>query len=161
MLRKPALPSLRAGFTLIEVLIALVVLAVSSMALFSSLAFSKRLQTQAVHINEAGEAANAVIEAFRRVPYLVLEDAVPEGVYHLEDLGIVYDSNYVTYNLIGSGMATYLRSKLNQNHLAERIVVEQSLDAIRVTVTVVPDANPQQPLAQMIAFIAKNGINFR
>jgi len=151
------------GFTLIEVLIAMCVLALSSLALFSTLGFSKQLQTQAVDTNEAGEAANTIVESFRRVPYIVLEDAIPAGTYKIEDIATVYTTKdkYSVYNLMESGMASYLRSKLLQRHMQEKIVVEQAVDAVQVTVSVFHNDDLEKPVARMVTFITKNGINFR
>jgi len=160
-LRKTRKRGPASGFSLIEVLIGLLILALGSTALFSSLGFTKQVQTESVDMNEAGEAANAIIEAFRKMEYVVLEDAIPSGTYVIEDLAVVYTTEVPEVDLLGPGMASLLRSKLNDRRMAESVQVEQEEGAMRLTVTVARDSNPEDPVVEMVAFITQNGINFR
>jgi prepilin-type N-terminal cleavage/methylation domain-containing protein len=163
LVRKTRKCGLASGFSLIEVLVALLVLAVSSLALFSTLGFSKRLQTETVDINECGEAANAIIESFRKFPYIGLEDEIPPGEYVIEQLTSVSytDSNSNVFKLMEAGMATNLRLKITDRRMQEKIIVQQAADAIQVTVQIAPQNDLENPVVQMVTFITKNGINFR
>ena len=149
------------GFSLVEALLALLVLGIGSAALVSTLAVSKTLQEEAVAINEAGKIANAIVECFRRMPYIVLEDAVPAGTYQIDDLGTVYDGEMSGHELIESGLMYQLQSKLYEVRMSESVQVEQAPDAIRVTTVITPSGGQEGTPVSVVAFIAKNGINFR
>jgi len=149
------------GFSLVEVLIAIFILALGSLALFSTLGFSKNVQTEAVEINEAGQIANAVLESFRNAPFIVLEDAVPAGTYTVASLQTVYDSELKPYHLIEPGLVYQIQQKLTERRMTESIQVENSPDAMRVSVSIFRQQDQVHPLVNVAIFIAKNGINFR
>lgn len=150
------------GVTLVEVLIALLVLGISAFGMMSSVAFSKNLQWQAIEINTATKAAQVVLESMRKIPYIVLEEAVPPGTYTLNDVGTVYDSNgNKIMTVINPGLLHQTQSKLTELRLSESIIVEHANDAIRVTVKIRQTGGNQLPIAGMTAYIVKNGLNFR
>ena len=90
-------------------------------------------------------------------------DALPTGTYTIEDIATVYTDKdkYSVYDLMESGMASYVHSKISQRRMQEKIVVQQTIDAIQVTVSVAYIDDLQRPIVEIVAFIAKHGINFR
>jgi len=64
------------GLTLLEVLLAAVVLSLAGVAVFSLLMVSAQLQSEARHHMEALRAAESLLEAYKARPY---EDIVPSG----------------------------------------------------------------------------------
>jgi prepilin-type N-terminal cleavage/methylation domain-containing protein len=149
-----------AGFSLIEVLLSVAILATGALAVTSSFVTTKRLQKEAVEITDAGEVANAVLECFRKMPYIVLEEGVPSGDYTLEQLSIVYDAEENGYDLIDSGLMYQLRDRLDSVRSHETITVEQADEAMRISVHVFRDST-DEPIIGTATFVAKNGLNFR
>jgi prepilin-type N-terminal cleavage/methylation domain-containing protein len=156
--RRPAPDS---GFTLVEVLIAVFLLAIGTLALTSSVSYTKNIQREAVEINEATQISNAVVESFRKMPFIVLSDALPNGTYKFTDLGTVYDKHFEGYELIDPGLMQQVSWRLDYRRLTESVQVEQAEDAMRVTVSISRTQSPEDPLVKMTTFITRNGINFR
>lgn len=151
-----------AGFTLVEVLIAAFILALGALALTSSVGFTKRVQREAVEINEATEISNAILESFRKMPFIVLSEALPTGAYKVTDLGTVYDKKYEGYDLIDPGLMNQIQWRLDYRRLVESVRIEQGGDAMRVTVMISRQQDQEgRPLVKMSTFITRNGINFR
>jgi prepilin-type N-terminal cleavage/methylation domain-containing protein len=151
-----------AGFTLVEVLIAVFLLAIGTLALTSSVTYTKRLQTEAVEINEATEISNAILESFRKMPYIVLSDGLPSGIYKVADLGVVYDKKADPFDLIDPGLMNQINWRLDYRRLVESVRIEEGQDAMRVTVEIRRQEDPEgRPIVKMSTFITMNGINFR
>jgi prepilin-type N-terminal cleavage/methylation domain-containing protein len=148
------------GFTLTEVLVAICILAVTSLAMISTLMFSKQLQTEGVQINEGAEVAQAVIESLRKMPYIVLDEAVPPGNYKVEDLGTVYDGALNPHVIIESGLLQQIRSRLDQRDLVETVHVERGADALLVSVDIHKSREPGTILVSMTSYVVQNGIHF-
>ena len=149
-----------AGFTLIEVLLSVAILATGGLAVTSTFVTTKRMQNEAVEITDSGNVANAILECFRKMPYIVLEEGVPSGDYTLGQLSTVYDSDENSYDLIDTGLMYQLRYQLDRIRTHERIVVEQGDEAMCVTVQVLSD-DTGEPVVSAATFVAKNGLNFR
>jgi hypothetical protein len=148
------------GFALIEVLLSVAILATGALAVTSSFVTTKRLQKEAVEITDTGEVANAVIECFRKMPYIVFEEGVTSGDYTLEQLSTVYDGDDNEYDLIESGLMYQLRSRLDRVRMHEKITIEQADEAMRVSVQILRDSTGD-PVIGTATFVAKNGLNFR
>lgn len=151
------------GATLVEAMVAMLLLSIGSLALVSGLISTKGLQTHAVKINEAAKVSNGMLESFRKMGYIVLEDAVPAGSYRMESLSEVYGSDATVYRLLDANLIMDSRFRLTQRELREWIHVEHGTESIRVTVEIFSRtaAANDPPVTTMAAFIAKNGINFR
>lgn len=151
----------QAGFSLIEAMVSMTILAIATLALTSGIINSKGLQMHAVKINEASKAGNSIMESFRRMGYLALEEAVPSGSYSAADLSTVYAQDGTAYSVLDSVTLYNVQQTLTEYNLTETITVEQGLEGLRVTVEIYPSHDDQNPVASMASFISKNGINFR
>jgi len=148
------------GFTIAEVLIAICILGLTSLAMVSTLVFSKQVQMEEIQVNEGAEVAQAVLESFRKIPYIVLDDAVPQGVYRVEDLGTVYDGGLNPHTIIDPGLLQQMRSRLDHWRLVETIRVEKAEDAMLVCVNIRKSLEPATPIVSMTSYVVQNGINF-
>jgi hypothetical protein len=148
------------GFTMAEVLVSILILSFTSAAMISTLIFSKQLQVEEVQINEGSEVAQAVLESFRKMPYIVLDDAVPPGDYQVEDLGMVYDTDLNPHIIIESGLLQQLRSRLDERDLIESVHVEKGPDALLVSVDIHKRLEPDVNVVSMTSYVVQNGINF-
>lgn len=162
MARRSASRRRQAGFSLIEAMVSIFILTISVLAMVSGLITSTGLQTSASEINDAGKAANEILESFRKMSYIVLKDGIPDGSYSLEDLNVVYDTKNVSHEIMDVETINRLRDLLTDNDLSEAIHVEHANEALRVTVQINRNGNARgNPVLSMAIFIAKNGINFR
>lgn len=152
--------TIKGGFTLVETMLALAIIAAGGLAVSSTFVTAKSLQSDARAISDAGDVAGTVLECFRKMPYIVLEEGVPAGEYDLEDLTRVYDADDEVYDVIDSALMNRLRWNLDTRHMEENITVEQGYEAMRVSIAITKDGD-ETPLVRSTAFIAKNGINFR
>lgn len=149
------------GVTMVEALIALILLGFGALGLISTAIFSKGVQQEAVEINEASKIAQGVLESFRKIPYIALESSVPAGVYSLRpdaDPGLLPLQNY---NIVESGLLYQLQTRLVEWRLEDRITVENATDAVRVSIQVHRAGDTEGGLVGMTTYIVKNGINFR
>jgi len=153
------------GFSLIEALFALFVLAIGTLALCSTVVASKKVQTEAVEIHEAGKVANAIMECFRKMPYICLEETCSTGTYTIEQLGNIYDAENTDQYLIDYALLSQLRYHLDYKRMHAIVRVDQGEDAMLVSVEIMRKRDLQtvnpQPLVTVTGFIAENGINFR
>jgi len=149
------------GVTLVEALIALLILGIGALGLISSAIFSKGIQQEAVEINEATKVAQAVLESFRKMPYIVLEDSLPAGIYTIKVNGSESAAPLRSYNIVESGLLYQLQAKLAERRLSDLITVEHAADALRISVQIRRNDDAGEPLIGMATYIVKNGINFR
>ncbi len=150
------------GFSLIEAMVSIFILTIGVLAMVSGLIASTGLQTSSTEINDAGKAANEILESFRKMSYIVLEDGVPDGTYVMEDLNVIYDTDHVAYEVMDFTTINRLRQSLNDIGMSETIQVEHASEALRVTVQINRNGTlPNNSVLSMAIFIAKNGINFR
>jgi type II secretory pathway pseudopilin PulG len=148
------------GFTIAEVMISVLILAVTVFAMISTAIFAKQVQTQEVKINEATEVAQAVMESFRKVSYITLEEYVLPGSYSIEQIGTVYDEELTPHIIIESGLLYQMRNRLNDWRLSESVQVEKAGDALWVSVRIHDNEGPEDALVAMSSYIVQNGINF-
>lgn len=150
------------GVTLIEVLIALVILSVGVLGLVSTVVYSKSLQQSAVEINEATKISQTVLESFRKLPYIILEETIASGTYTIRDVGnSVTDPSLKAYDIIHPGLLYQLQTKLYERRLYDSVKVEHATDAVRVSIQIWRNGDTESPVVSMVTYIVKNGINFR
>jgi prepilin-type N-terminal cleavage/methylation domain-containing protein len=148
------------GFTIAEVMVAMLILAVTVFAMISTAMFAKQVQTQEVQINEATEVAQAVMESFRKLTYVDLQAWLTPGSYSLEQVGTVYDEELNPLDIVDSGLLFQLRDRLNDRRLTESIEVEKGPDAIWISVRIHTIEDSETPLVAMSSYVVENGINF-
>ena len=71
----------RGGYTLVEAVLAILVMGITGTALMSSLLQTKLLQEDARRVNALNRVATEFVESLREISYLSLHDALPDGAY--------------------------------------------------------------------------------
>lgn len=151
----------QSGFSLVEAMVSLFILTVAVLAMTSGLIASTGLQASSSEINEAGKAASEILESFRRMSYIVLEDGVAAGDYTVEELSAVYDSDNVAHEILDVNTINRIRQNMNSLGLAETVTVEHASEAVRISVEINRTKGNKPPVVSMASLIVKNGINFR
>lgn len=104
------------GFSLIEVLVAVVILAIITLPIINSFASAARINSKARQAENADTAASAVIEDFKALSIDRLKEKYPEQYQYDESTGIY------TFNVTNSGLDYY--EGVNGEEFAINVVLD-------------------------------------
>jgi len=152
----------RRGYTIVEALIAVLVMGVTGSALFGTLGSIKMIQNQTRRVNALNRVGNELIETLRDANYLTLSEALPPGDnYNIYHLAYYTSEEGQTVTLIESVVIEEMMMTCYEYRVQPHIKVEQLVDMLRVSVAFQDEQDRNRTIVRMMTEITENGINFR
>ncbi len=151
----------RGGYTLVEAVLAILVMGISGTALMSSLLQTKMLQEDTRRVNALNRVATEFVESMRELSYLSLHTALPDGDYRFPDFQYYQGGDDQMHNLIDTTVLDEMHSTCVEFRTYESIRVSSTADRIKVSLRFVSQEDPEDIPVQITTEISENGINFK
>lgn len=151
----------RGGYTLVEAVLAILVMALSGTALMSSLLQTKLIQEDTRRVNALNRVATEFVESLRELSYLSLDTALPDGEYSFMDFQYYHGDDGEMHQLIDPAVLYDMHSTSYEFRTQESIRVSSTADRIKVSLRFVSQDDPEDIPVQITTEISENGINFK
>ena len=151
----------RGGYTLVEAILAILVMGITGTALMSSLLQTKLLQEDSRRVNALNRVATEFVESLRGLSYLTLDEALPDGEYHFTDFQYYQGSDGQMHTLLDSAVLSGMNSTCSEFRVSETIRVSSAADRIKVSIRSASQEDPTDIPVQISTEISENGINFK
>lgn len=149
------------GYSLIEAIIAILVMGITGASLFGTMGTIKIIQDESRRVNAINRVATEIVENLRNQNYLTLSSGFPAGDYQLEDLQYYVSENGDTVNVIPAGIIRDLRATCDAYRVSESIKVRTTADSLNFSLIFQRDEGSFDTVVRMVIEISQNGINFR
>jgi len=149
------------GYTLVEAVLAILVMGITGTALMSSLLQTKLLQEDTRRVNALNRTATKFVESLREISYLSLDEALPDGEYGFTDFQYYQGSDGQMHSLIDSAVLYEISSTCAEFRVSETIRVSSTADRIKVSIRFVSQGDSGDIPVHIATEISENGINFR
>ncbi len=151
----------RGGFTLIEAVLAILIMGITGAALFGTLASTKMLQEDMRQVNALNRVATEFVETLRELSYLSLHQALPDGEYRFSDFQYYQGGDGEIHQLVGSTVLYGMYDTCQQFRVDESIRVTSTADRIKVSIRFTSQEDPEDIPVQIVTEISENGMNFK